>query len=170
MTLLKSSEIRQIERRYSFGIRSATIVSIFRNKGERFSAATLRKYVQVGLLTKSKRVGVKGRHRGSSGLYPVYVVGMINEIKRALDKSATLDEIRLGPVGIMGELKALQKNVDMVANRFSESFTWLPKNNVKRKQRHRVGLEFRTIRKAIGHLGNMTEKIGQPDLQEKEIL
>ena len=39
-------------------------------RGEPLSEATFRKYVQLGLLPRSVRVGRKGKHRGSQGLYP----------------------------------------------------------------------------------------------------
>ena len=34
----------------------------------KFSEATLRKYVQLGLLPRSVRVGRKGKHQGSQGI------------------------------------------------------------------------------------------------------
>ena len=50
-----------------------------RPKGVRLSEATFRKYVQAGLLPRSKRVGRKGKHRGSQGLYPVEAVRRIGK-------------------------------------------------------------------------------------------
>ena len=97
MALLSATELRRVERDHEDGISSADIVELFSSKGERFSEATLRKYVQLGLLPMSRRVGIRGRHRGSSGLYPVVVVRLINEIKKALES-----ETRVIPVLVEG--------------------------------------------------------------------
>ena len=121
MALLTAVELRRIEKRFPDGIGSADAVRLFREKGERFSEATLRKYVQLGLLPKSRRVGTRGRHRGSSGRYPVAIIRIINDIKAALDAGATLEELRVGRVGRVGELEALQRATDQVMNRFDEA-------------------------------------------------
>ena len=92
MGLLTAAELRRIEDKFPAGLGSAQVIALFQEKGERFSEATLRKYVQIGLLPKSHRVGTRGRHRGSRGSYPVVIVRLINDIKRALDGGATLDE------------------------------------------------------------------------------
>ncbi|MEM6733022.1 MAG: hypothetical protein AAF658_15805, partial [Myxococcota bacterium] len=66
MALLSEGELRKLEKKYPTGISSADLVSAFSARGERFSEATLRKYVQLGLLPRSQRIGTQGRHRGSS--------------------------------------------------------------------------------------------------------
>ena len=111
MALLTAAEIRKLERQYEAGVSSSAIVEIFQSKGERFSEATLRKYVQLNLLPKSRRVGTRGKHKGSSGVYPVSIIGLINEIKRTLAAGATLDEIRYTSVGLVGEVHALRRVV-----------------------------------------------------------
>nr|AAD42855.1 unknown [Myxococcus xanthus DZF1] len=52
------------------GLPARAILKIFRPRGGGLSEATLRKYVQAGLLPRSRRVGRKGKHQGSVGLYP----------------------------------------------------------------------------------------------------
>jgi DNA-binding transcriptional MerR regulator len=93
-------------------------VGVFKEKGERFSEATLRKYVQLSLLPKSRRVGTRGKHRGSSGLYPVSVVRLINDIKRSLEAGATLEELRYSHVGLVGDVHALRCASEQVTERF----------------------------------------------------
>src|SRR5688572_32216640 len=66
--LLQDREIDEIERSWPDGLTSRQIVDVFETRGIRFSEATLRKYVQLGLLPRSVRVGRKGKHRGSCGL------------------------------------------------------------------------------------------------------
>src|SRR4051794_9374645 len=109
MGLLNTGDIKRIERKYPEGISSGAVVELFKGKGERFSEATLRKYVQLGLLPKSKRVGAAGRHRGSAGVYPVGIVKQINDIKRALEAGGTLEDIRVSRVGLTGEVEGLER-------------------------------------------------------------
>jgi len=121
MSLLNAAEIRQIEKDYREGISSGVVVDLFKARGERFSEATLRKYVQLDLLPKSKRVGTRGRHKGSSGLYPVEIVRLINEIKKALEEGATLEEIRNSDVGLTGEIQRLRRVSAHVLERLNEA-------------------------------------------------
>jgi DNA-binding transcriptional MerR regulator len=93
-TLLPASEIERLERERAAGISSRDVVRLFEEKGARLSAATFRKYVQAGLLPRSRRVGRKGKHAGSTGLYPVSVVRRIALIKRMMAAGLTLEEIR----------------------------------------------------------------------------
>src|SRR5207244_8115785 len=59
-----------LELEYPQGISAAQIVDFFVPRGVKLAQATFRKYVQLGLLPRSRRVGEKGKHRGSRGLYP----------------------------------------------------------------------------------------------------
>lgn len=92
--LLTVEEISKIEDKYPEGISSGAIVKIFKRKGIRFSEATFRKYVQMGLLSRCKRVGQKGKHRGSSGVYPTSIVERINDIKRMTAGDVTMEQLR----------------------------------------------------------------------------
>lgn len=69
------------------------VVEVFASRGMRFSEATFRKYVQQGLLPRSRRVGRKGKHRGSMGVYPAKVVRRINAIKKLMAEGYTIEEI-----------------------------------------------------------------------------
>lgn len=121
MALFTEAELRRIERKHAAGVSSTDMVDLVRAKGERFSEATLRKYVQLGLLPMSRRVGIRGRHRGSSGLYPVAIVRLVNEIKRALEAGATLDEIKLSPVALASEVQVLHRASERLMERFNEA-------------------------------------------------
>ncbi|MEM6531513.1 MAG: MerR family transcriptional regulator [Myxococcota bacterium] len=120
MALLSEVELRVLEKKFSSGIPSAELVRAFSSRGERFSEATLRKYVQLGLLPRSQRIGTQGRHRGSSGLYPAETVRLVNAIKKSLENGATLGEIRLGPVGVEGDLVAIQQSCNAFIGRVRE--------------------------------------------------
>ncbi len=160
MANLSTVELRRIERQFADGIKSAAVVDIFQDKGHRFSEATLRKYVQLGLLPKSRRVGVRGRHRGSSGLYPVTIVRLINDIKQALDAGATLEEVRLSTVGLAGEVQTLRKAGQDVLARFHESIAQL---DVKRRaglQKH-LQKAKRGLERDVGELDRLAARLGK---------
>lgn len=94
MDLLDPDEIARIERENAGGLPASAILEIFRPRGVRLSEATFRKYVQAGLLPRSRRVGRKGKHQGSLGLYPVEAVRRINVIKRMMAEGHTLEDIK----------------------------------------------------------------------------
>ena len=121
MSLLNSGEVKRIEGKHPDGISCSAVVAVFQEKGERFSEPTLRKYVQLGLLPKSRRVGVRGRHRGSSGLYPVIIVRQINDIKRALEAGGTLEDIRSSRVGLAGDIEVLETTTLAIMSRVAEA-------------------------------------------------
>lgn len=158
MALLSETELKRIESKYSEGIASAAVVKIFVAKGERFSEATLRKYVQLGLLPTSRRVGIRGRHRGSSGLYPAITVRLANEIKKALEHGASLDEVRMGTIGLAGELQQLRHATETTLDRFSGAIGKQPqakRSALKRvldKHRKALEREIRGLDKFVGRL------------------
>lgn len=94
MGLLGPEEIEAIERDYAGGLPARAILEIFRPRGVQLSEATFRKYVQAGLLPRSRRVGRKGKHQGSLGLYPVESVRRINAIKKMMAEGHTLEDIK----------------------------------------------------------------------------
>jgi DNA-binding transcriptional MerR regulator len=92
--LLGERDLVQIEKSHPAGLTSAQVIAIFQARGARLSEATFRKYVQLGLLPRSRRVGEKGKHRGSHGIYPCATVRRINSIKRLMSQSFTIEEIQ----------------------------------------------------------------------------
>jgi DNA-binding transcriptional MerR regulator len=93
-SLLTDDELRAVEAAHTDGITAAQIVDLFVSRGIRFSEATFRKYVQQGLLPRSRRVGRKGKHRGSLGVYPAKTVRRINAIKRLMREDYTIEDIQ----------------------------------------------------------------------------
>jgi DNA-binding transcriptional MerR regulator len=155
MMSLSGPELRRIERQFAEGIRSQAVVEIFRSKGHRFSEATLRKYVQLGLLPKSRRVGVRGRHRGSSGLYPVSIVRLVNDIKRALEAGATLEEVRFCDITLGGEIDQLRRASHDVISRFREAVQRLD----DRQRRSLVGKRLEAQRRAMAQSFRELERL-----------
>jgi DNA-binding transcriptional MerR regulator len=92
--LLRAADVARVERERAGGVTVGEVVRLFARRGAPLSPATFRKYVQLGLLPRSRRVGRKGKHTGSSGLYPVGVVRRIDLIKRMMAEGLTLDDVR----------------------------------------------------------------------------
>src|SRR5438309_6631695 len=85
--LLSDRDLRDIERAHPQGLTSKQIVDLFESRGVRLSEATFRKYVQLGMLPRSRRIGRKGKHQGSCGIYPPHTIRRINAIKRLMASS-----------------------------------------------------------------------------------
>ena len=111
MDYLDLIEIERVERERAAGITSREVVRLFESKGARLSAATFRKYIQVGLLPRSRRVGRKGKHTGSTGLYPVSVVRRIAVIKRMMAEGYTVEDIRGSFVTVANRLEDVEKGL-----------------------------------------------------------
>jgi DNA-binding transcriptional MerR regulator len=109
--LLEEVELAEIERSWPDGLTSRQIVDLFETRGIRFSEATLRKYVQLGLLPRSVRVGRKGKHRGSCGLYPANVVRRVNMVKGMMAEDITIEEIQRSFIHFKDEIDAIEKKL-----------------------------------------------------------
>src|SRR5437763_1289028 len=105
-------EFDRLEASYPHGVSAAQIVDFFAPRGVKLAQATFRKYVQLGLLPRSRRVGEKGKHRGSRGLYPAAAVRRIHLIKALMDEGMTLDDIRHSFVFFRGQLDGVERSLD----------------------------------------------------------
>lgn len=114
--LLDEREIEEIERAWPNGLTSRQIVDVFETRGIRFSEATLRKYVQLGLLPRSVRVGRKGKHRGSCGLYPAHVIRRVNVVKGMMASDRTIEEIQRSFARFKDEIESVENDLrDLIA-------------------------------------------------------
>ena len=114
--LLDEGELVDIEGRYPKGMSSREIVDVFASRGLRFSEATLRKYVQLGLLPRSVRVGRKGKHCGSRGLYPAGVVRRVNQVKAMMGRNLTIEEIQRSFAQFKQEIEGVSRGLrDLIA-------------------------------------------------------
>jgi DNA-binding transcriptional MerR regulator len=118
--LFNPRELEEIERRFSVGISSQQVIELFQSRGVKLSEATFRKYVQLGLLPTSKRVGRKGKHRGSRGIYPVTIVRRINLIKGMMDQDMTLEEIRDSFLSVHNGVIKASEALDSLFDRISD--------------------------------------------------
>lgn len=103
--------LSRIEREHARGLTSAEILALFAESGVSLSEATLRKYVQLGLLPRSVRVGKKGKHQGSQGIYPVSVVRQILRIKQMMAQSLTIEQIQREVLFMRSELEQLEQTL-----------------------------------------------------------
>jgi DNA-binding transcriptional MerR regulator len=104
----------RIEREHEMGITSQGILDIYASHGIKFSEATLRKYVQLGLLPRSVRVGRKGKHQGSQGMYPASVVRQIQQIKEMMADDYTIEEIQREFLFVRGDIEELERTLGKV--------------------------------------------------------
>lgn len=115
-TVLEEREIQEIERAWPNGLTSRQIVDVFETRGIRFSEATLRKYVQLGLLPRSVRVGRKGKHRGSCGVYPSLVIRRVTVVKAMMADNRTIEEIQRSFVRFKDDIDGVEKDLrDLLA-------------------------------------------------------
>jgi DNA-binding transcriptional MerR regulator len=109
--LLDERELLEIERTWPNGLTSRQIVDVFETRGIRFSEATLRKYVQLGLLPRSVRVGRKGKHRGSCGVYPAHVIRRVNAVKGMMAEDRTIEEIQKSFAHFNDDIDTVEKDL-----------------------------------------------------------
>ena len=121
--LFSEAELTVVEEAHPAGLSAARIVELFVDRGVKLSEATFRKYVQLGLLPRSRRVGSKGKHKGSRGIYPVGTVRQINEIKRLMAQDYTIDEIRQQFAFVGGELEELRRLLEQIMEKLEHSLT-----------------------------------------------
>src|ERR1700682_2283171 len=108
----ETDEFDRLEEENPQGISAGQIVEFFLPRGVKLAQATFRKYVQLGLLPRSRRVGEKGKHRGSRGLYPAAAVRRISLIKSLMDEGMTLEDIRRSFIFFRGQLDGIERSLD----------------------------------------------------------
>jgi hypothetical protein len=106
-------ELLQIEREHPDGVSSEEIVGFFTQRGIRFTEATLRKYVQLGLLPRSRRVALKGNQRGSVGRYPTAIVRRIQSLKSLLS-THSMEEIQSEFLFVRTDVEELERTLEKI--------------------------------------------------------
>lgn len=123
MKTIDDAVVTQLERTHKKGLTSAEILDVFARHEIALSEATLRKYVQLGLLPRSVRVGRKGKHRGSQGIYPVGVVRQILTIKQMMAESYTIEQIQREFMFMRSDLQQLEQTLDSVFKKLDDALT-----------------------------------------------
>jgi DNA-binding transcriptional MerR regulator len=139
MAQLDDVKLKQIEKQHASGLTSVEILDLFATHGVRLSEATLRKYVQLGLLPRSVRVGQKGKHQGSKGVYPVSVVRQILQIKRMMAESYTIEQIQREIFFMRSELEELEQTLNRIFKKIDGVVTEKRREQVVRVVSREVG-------------------------------
>jgi DNA-binding transcriptional MerR regulator len=151
--ILSPRDVARLRRQHAAGITSREGVRLFESRGARLSESTFRKYVQVGLLPRSRRVGRKGKHTGSTGLYPVEVVHRINLIKRMMAEGMTLEEIRGSFVALRNRLDDVQLGFASLVEELARKAREHPH---RREMESELGRAEREVRQALRRI----ERVG----------
>ncbi len=110
------AELEELERRFPSGITVQQAVDLVVQRGERLTEATFRKYVQLGLLPRSVRVGRKGKQRGSLGLYPLSALRQLDHLRQLMRQGFTIEQIQREFLFVRGDIEALGRQLDRVLN------------------------------------------------------
>lgn len=161
--LLSERDLDAIERAHPEGLSSAQVVEIFRSRGLKLSEATFRKYVQLGLLPRSRRVGRKGKHQGSMGLYPSTVVRRVNAIKRMMGESYTIEEIQRSFLRFKDEIEAIERGLKELFVGFERELRTPEFDPGRRKQLHRELADARRVADdLVGKIEGLERQIVSP--------
>ena len=113
--------LERFEREHPQGITSQEILDTLAAYEVKFSEATLRRYVQLGLLPRSVRVGRKGKHQGSQGMYPAAVVRQIQRIRDMMAQNLTIEEIQREFLFVRGDIEDLERSIAKVFDLLREA-------------------------------------------------
>jgi DNA-binding transcriptional MerR regulator len=111
---ITDERLERFEREHPQGITSQEILDTLAAHDIKFSEATLRKYVQLGLLPRSVRVGRKGKHQGSQGMYPAAVIRQIQRIRDMMAENFTIEEIQREFLFVRGDIEDLERSIAKV--------------------------------------------------------
>lgn len=156
-SLLTNEELVQIERAHQAeGVSARQVVDLFQRRGVRLSEGTFRKYVQVGLLPRSRRVGRKGKNQGSWGVYPTSVIRRVNAIKAMMAQGMTLEEIRGSFLFLRGELDVAEESLESIGEELAKA---LAAASVEPATRVKLERELQGVKKDSVRLSDRMEKL-----------
>jgi DNA-binding transcriptional MerR regulator len=130
---LTESQVREVEAANPEGLTSQELIAAFASRSVKFSEATLRKYVQLGLVPRSRRVGQKGKHLGSRGVYPVRAVRRINTIKRLMGERYTIEEIQARFLAFKDGIEILDEALAEILQLFEDKIGEQPPNRLRQR-------------------------------------
>ena len=91
--------------------------------GITLSIHLLRSYVQRDLLPRSRRVGTKGKHKGSFGMYPDHTVDRIVAIKKIISETeTTLDDLEASDLLRLWRCYDVAVEFDQAAKQLGKTF------------------------------------------------
>jgi hypothetical protein len=161
--LLNERDLDAIERDHPEGLTAAQVVDLFQKRGVKLSEATFRKYVQLGLLPRSRRVGRKGKHQGSMGLYPATAARRVNAIKQMMAEAYTIEDIQKSFLRFKDEIETLERGLKDVFTGFERELRAPEFDPARRKTLSR---EIEDARKVaddlVGRIESLERQIVSP--------
>ena len=114
---MTKKQIAQIRKKYAAGIVIGEMTAfVLKETGERISVATVRKYVQLGLVERSVRRGL-GAGCGSRGYYPATSLIQLLEVRRRVQAGEVAAEIAEGSMAVHRDLDIMRNALAAVAGR-----------------------------------------------------
>lgn len=160
-SLLDEEQLRAIETTYPDGLTAVQIVDAFTSRGVKLSEASFRKYVQQGLLPRSRRVGRKGKHRGSLGVYPAKTVRRINAVKQLMLDGYTIEEIQGQFLHYTDLVEGVAENLAELWRRFERDHERLEPHD--RRELHKLITEARKSGDVlVERLGELARRVAAP--------
>jgi DNA-binding transcriptional MerR regulator len=153
--LLSEAQIREIEAENAGGLTSQDLVRVFNDRRVRFSEANLRRYVQLGLVPRSRRIGQKGMHQGSHGLYPVRSVRRINLIKKLMAERYSLEEIQQKFLAFQDDIEVLDEASEKLLEGFEGRIVEQPAG----PRRDRLFVELESVKRAAKDLLEAVQRL-----------
>ena len=108
---LGDEALDRIEAAHPNGLSSQGILDALDGTKFKISEATLRKWVQLGLLPRSVRVGRKGKHQGSQGMYPAAMIRQVVRIKEMMALDYTIEEIQREFLFARGDIEETERTL-----------------------------------------------------------
>jgi len=148
---LDEATLSRLEREHEGGLTSVEILSLLEQHGVKFSEATLRKYVQLGLLPRSVRVGRKGKHQGSQGMYPAAMVRQILRIKEMMADDLTIEQIQREILFVRGDIEELTRVLGRIFDSLAEAM----------KTQARAGVSGRAVTQELAGARSLAKELVQ---------
>ncbi len=149
-------DLARVHETFPRGLTSKEVVQFFQDRGVRLSEATFRKYVQLGLLPRSKRVGRKGRHKGSTGIYPVKILHRIWRIRELMEEGYTIEEIKRSLMRYRGRIDDVEQSLAELFGEFERELDAVRFDSGRRKA---VRREMREAREMADSLLSRLEEL-----------
>lgn len=120
MHRISDNALDRLERKYAAGFTSSDLLLECAAHGLPLTESTLRKYVQLGLLPRSVRIGRKGKHKGSLGVYPARTIRQLARVKEMMSKSYTIQEIRSDFLFMRVDIEQLEETLSTIYRSLTE--------------------------------------------------
>ena len=158
MSTIPVATLERIEKENAQGIASAAILKLFEEHDLKFSEATLRKYVQLGLLPRSVRVGRKGKHTGSQGLYPATIVRQILVIKELMARNLTIEEIKREVLFVRGDIEELERRLTKIWKTLRDAAKQQLSEPTRKSLNAEIGAAEQVAKDLVSRLGQLEER------------